>query len=315
MPLNKTAVALCDKIALDAELLRVLVDERPDRARLIDCGIDAPGGLEAGRRMAAVCMAGLGDIRYVPADPETGCGVAVQVRTDHPIEACMAAQYAGWQIAADNYFAMGSGPMRAAAALEDLYVKIGHQEAAERAAGVLEANKLPSTDLCHQLAAECDVNRDELTLLVAPTRSIAGTVQVVARSVETAMHKLFELDFDLWRVKAGVGVAPLPPIAGDDLTAMGRSNDAILYGGEVTLFVRGDDASLREIGPQVPSSASNDHGRPFAEIFARYDRDFYQIDPHLFSPAVLTLVNMDTGGSFRFGQKSPRVLRESFGAT
>ncbi len=138
-------------------------------------------------------------------------------------------------------------------------------------------------------------------------------MQVVARSVETALHKLLELGFDLTRVVAGWGTAPLPPAAPDDLAAIGRTNDAILYGGEVMLWVRGDDHSLAAVGPRVPSSASPDHGQPFATIFARYHHDFYKIDPHLFSPAVVTLANLDTGSTFRFGELHPRVIHESFG--
>ena len=126
------------------------------------------------------------------------------------------------------------------------------------------------------------------------------------------MHKLDELQFDLSRVESGTGIAPLPPPAGDDMTAIGRTNDAILYGGEVTLYVRGDDESLEQIGPKIPSCASPDHGQPFAAIFKKYDRDFYKIDPSLFSPAVVTLANLDTGSSFRFGHTLPRVIHESF---
>jgi methenyltetrahydromethanopterin cyclohydrolase len=137
-------------------------------------------------------------------------------------------------------------------------------------------------------------------------------VQIVARSVETALHKLVELGFDVGRVASGFGTAPLPPVAADDIVAIGRTNDAILYGGEVTLWVRGDDASLETIGPRVPSGASPDHGQPFAAIFERYHHDFYQIDPHLFSPATVTFVNLDTGHSFSFGHTLPRVIHESF---
>ncbi len=313
MLLNRVAYALVEKMVEQADVLRVRVDEQPDRARLIDCGIEAPGGLEAGRRLAEISTAGLAEISFVPASPELWQGPAVQLRTDHPIEACMATQYAGWPVAGKGYFAMGSGPMRAAAAREDLYVKLGHQEVTEHAVGVLESSKLPPTEVCHQLAAECGVDRQELTLLVAPTASIAGSIQVVARSVETALHKLFQLGFDLRRVKSGIGTAPLPPVAASDLTGMGRTNDAILYGGEVTLYVRGDDESLRAVGAKVPSSTSGDYGQPFLRIFEQNDRDFYKIDPHLFSPAVITLVNMDSGNSFRYGHTVPRVIHESFG--
>jgi methenyltetrahydromethanopterin cyclohydrolase len=224
----------------------------------------------------------------------------------------MAAQYAGWQVSAGKYFAMGSGPMRAAAAREPLFEKIGHTERPEVAVGVLESGKLPPAEVCRELADKCGVAPDKLTLLVAPTSSIAGTVQVVARSVETALHKLFELGFDLERIVSGHGTAPLPPAARDDLAAVGRTNDAILYGGDVTLYVRGDDASLEAVGPHVPAGASRDHGQPFAAIFEHYNRDFYKIDPHLFSPAVVTLSNVDSGRAFRYGHVLPRVLHESF---
>ncbi len=120
------------------------------------------------------------------------------------------------------------------------------------------------------------------------------------------MHKLLELDFDLSRVVAGTGTAPLPPVAGDDLTGIGRTNDAVLYGGRVTLWVRGDDESLAAIGPRVPSAASPDHGRPFAEVFEHYERDFYRIDPLLFSPSEVHFVNMDTGQLHRFGATGSR---------
>ena len=178
--------------------------------------------------------------------------------------------------------------------------------------GVLESRKLPPEAVCQEVAEHCGVAPSDLTLLLAPTASLAGSVQVVAQGVETALHKLHELNFDLHRVVSGTGVAPLPPASGGDLAAIGRTNDAILYGADVTLWVRGDDASLLAIGPRVPSSASSDYGQPFAAIFERYNRDFYRIDPHLFSPAVVTLANVDTGRSFRFGHTLPAVIHESF---
>jgi len=313
MLLNPLAAELCDRLMADAERLRVGIVRRDDGGVTLDCGVEAAGGLEAGRRLAEVCLAGLGEVSFVPSPRDIWPGLAVAVRTDHPVPACMASQYAGWQVTGKDYFAMASGPMRAAHGKEDLFQRIGHVEQVEAAVGVLEARRLPPDEVCRDIAERAGVWPHRLTLLVAPTASLAGTVQVVARSVETALHKLLELDFDLARVVSGYGVAPLPPVAADDLAGIGRTNDAILYGAEVTLWVRGDDETLREVGPRVPSSASRDHGQPFAAIFDRYDRDFYKIDSHLFSPAVVTLLNVDTGHSFRFGQTLPAVLRKSFG--
>jgi methenyltetrahydromethanopterin cyclohydrolase len=311
--LNEAAWELCDRLERDADRLRVTVLRTAAGTRLIDCGAQARGGLEAGRRLAEICLAGLGRVSIVPAATANGTCPAVTVATDQPVAACMAAQYAGWQISAGKYFAMGSGPMRAAAGKEALFDKIPGRESPAMAVGVLETRVLPPDELQIQLAAQCRVEPRQLTLLIAPTASLAGTVQVVARSVETALHKIHELGFDLTHVVSGWGTAPLPPVAANDLAAIGRTNDAILYGGEVTLWVDAPDAELKAIGPRVPSGASADHGRPFAAIFESYQRDFYRIDPHLFSPAVITFISVASGRTFSYGQVAHGVLQESFG--
>jgi methenyltetrahydromethanopterin cyclohydrolase len=308
--LNQRAATICQRIITDAERLQVRV-ETIGGATFIDAGITAPGGLEAGVALAEVCMAGLGRIQIAPSS-STWRGPAVTVATDHPVSACMASQYAGWQIAQGKFFAMGSGPMRAAASKEPLFERLGLHETATDVVGVLETHKAPTIEVVHYIASACHVPPERLTLLAAPTASQAGGLQVVARSIETALHKMLEIGFDITRVASGFGVAPLPPVAVDDLAAIGRTNDAILYGGEVTLWVRGADADLESFGPRIPSNASKDHGRPFREIFERYERDFYRVDPHLFSPAVVNLVNLDTGGTFRFGQLRPEVIEQSF---
>ncbi|WP_145249833.1 methenyltetrahydromethanopterin cyclohydrolase [Aeoliella mucimassa] len=309
LQLNHRAWVLCESLVDQAVDLRIHVWQSDDR-RIFDLGVQAPGGLEAGRRMAGIAMSGLGEVSLA-IDPRTG-GPAVVVRTDQPVAACMASQYAGWAIAGDEFFAMGSGPMRASAAREDLFDQIGYHEQSDVAVGLLESDTLPPSDVCHDIASKCGVDPKHLSLLVAPTNSQAGNLQVVARSVETALHKLHELNFDISRIKSGWGSAPLPPVAKNSLAGIGRTNDAILYGGHVVLYVRGDQASIDSIGPKTPSNSSKDHGRPFAELFAEYDNDFYKIDSHLFSPGVVEFVNLDTGVARRFGEYAPDVLDKSF---
>jgi methenyltetrahydromethanopterin cyclohydrolase len=313
LQLNQRAGVLADAMAAKATALRIKV-RYVGASRLLDLGIELPGGLEAGRLMAEVCLAGLGEVQFGMANPELGPGPSVVVRTDHPVAACMGSQYAGWEIKGEGYFAMGSGPMRAAAGRETLFDSIGCRERAENAVGVLETNQFPPEAISRQVADDCQVPHHLLTLLVAPTNSLAGNVQIVARSVETALHKLHELEFDLSRIESAWGSAPLPPVAGDALSGIGRTNDAILYGGYVILYVRGDDDSLARIGPQIPSSASSAHGRPFKEVLSAHDNDFYKIDPLLFSPAVVEFVNLDTGRVHRHGKYAPKVLKKSFGA-
>jgi len=307
LQLNQRAAKLCEVAITQAESLGIACSQTISGTKLLDFGIVVPGSLEAGLLLARICMADLATISLEDSQ--------VRVDAKHPIAACLASQYAGWEIKGEKYFAMGSGPMRAVAAREPLFEEIGFREQSDVCVGVLESSKLPPEEVCRNIAEKCGIGPEQLTLLVAPTSSLAGTLQVVARSVETALHKLHELRFDLTRVMRGEGTAPLPPVAEDDLAAIGWTNDAILYGGRVTLEVTGDDASLEAIGPQVPSSASADYGKPFVEVLANYNNDFYQVDPLLFSAAQVELVNVETGNRFEFGELNSEVLQKSFGST
>ncbi|MCA9246247.1 MAG: methenyltetrahydromethanopterin cyclohydrolase, partial [Planctomycetales bacterium] len=246
--LNELAAELCENLIEDADVLRVAVSQLACGATIIDCGVAALGGLEAGRMMAEIALAGLAEVSFLPANSEVWRGPSVQISTDHPVAACMASQYAGWEVTGEEFFAMGSGPMRAAAGREELFQRIGHTEQASVAVGLLESAQLPPEAVALQIAEKCQIKPANLLLLVAPTKSLAGTVQVVARSVETALHKLDDLGFDLSCVDSALGWAPLPPPAKNDLAAIGRTNDAILYGAEVTLYLRGDDAVLQKLG-------------------------------------------------------------------
>ncbi len=309
--LNERALRLADAMAADADILRVSV-HAVGGARVIDCGVTAPGGLQAGLALARVCTAGLAEVRLVPGEVSGVASPHVEVATDHPVAACLAAQYAGWQVAVGKFFAMGSGPMRAAYGKEELFDRIPGRERPPVAVGVLETRKPPDEAVVGYLTERLNLPAGALTLLTAPATSVAGAVQVVARSLETALHKLHELHFDMAQVVAGHGVAPLPPVPPGDIQAIGRTNDAILYGARVVVWVRSDDDRLAEVGPRIPSTASPDHGEPFAGIFERAGRDFYKIDPMLFSPAQIVFHNLASGKCHTFGRVEPDVLRRSF---
>lgn len=320
MTLNESAFQIADHVIGAADRLEVTAHTIAG-ARVIDCGVKAAGGIEAGIAMARAAMAGLGRVWVEPAGAHGGSYAAewpgcewpvVAVESDQPLAACLAAQYAGWKVSTKNYFAMASGPIRAAIGREDLFDDIGLREQPPVAVGLLEASKLPPADVCAKIAADAGVAPESLILLVARTASTAGTLQVIARSLETALHKLHDLHFDLTRIRRGSGRAPLAPVPKDDLTAIGRTNDAILYGGHVVLEVVGDDASLLDIGPRMVSQASADYGAPFCRLFEKAGHDFYALDPALFAPALVDLVNVDTGRRHRFGGIAAEIVRTSF---
>ena len=313
LTLNERAFRLADTMVQSAQSLRINVQQTPSGARIINCGILTDGGLQAGLTLARICLAGLAEVSLVPGDIGGFPCPQVVVTTDQPVLACMASQYAGWQIKVDpDFSAMGSGPMRAHYGKEPLFDTIPGRESAAMAVGVLETRKVPDDRVVTHLKEKLNLPAEKITLLVAPTASLAGNVQVVARSIETALHRLHDLKFNLKQVVAGFGSAPLPPVSIGDVQAFGRTNDAILYGGRVTLWVQSDDAQLQEIGPKVPSCASKDHGAPFAEIFTRYNSDFYKIDPALFSPAQVVFHNLKSGKTHGFGRLEPELLLRSF---
>jgi methenyltetrahydromethanopterin cyclohydrolase len=224
----------------------------------------------------------------------------------------MASQYAGWAISHEKFFAMGSGPLRAKAQVErELFARLDYVEHATRGVLVLEGRSLPTDEVAAWVAGKAQVSTDALTIAVAPTASVAGGVQIAARVLETGLHKMDTIGFDVRRVVSAMGSAPVPPVAKNDIRAIGRTNDCILYGAQARYVVRGDDDEIAELAGRLPASNSPDYGTPFYEIFKRYDNDFYKIDPMLFSPAEVWLTSVTSGRTFHAGGLNPNVLKAS----
>jgi methenyltetrahydromethanopterin cyclohydrolase len=309
--INERAAAIVRQMIAQSEVLGVAVHTLSNGTTVVDAGIDVPGSLAAGKLFAEACLGGLGEVSFT----RLGFGsqdfylLGVSVQVEHPPIACMASQYAGWAIKRDKFFAMGSGPARALYAGEELFQRLSYRDRVATAVLLLEGRKLPNEEVAEYVAGKCGVHTDSLMLAIAPTASLVGSVQVAARVVETGLHKLTELGFDVERVVAGFGTCPLAPVASDDLKAIGLTNDAVLYGGQAYYAVQTSDEALEAIIQRMPSSASRDYGTPFYELFQRYG-DFYQIDPLLFSPAEVTFNNLSTGRTFHAGGISVELLRQ-----
>jgi len=314
---NERAATLVERMIADAAELRIGVTRGEYGETCIDAGSQHAGSIAAGLRMAAICMGGLGEIDLVPSRLTPHWPWTLVTRSANPVIACLGSQYAGWKLAhgegKDAFFALGSGPARALARREPLFDKLGYADKANCATLVLESARPAPPPIVEKVANDCGVDRKQLTIIFAPTQSLAGGTQVVARALEVALHKAFELGFPLERVVEGMGAAPLSPPHPDFVTAMGRTNDAIIYAGSVHLFVTGPADDARSLAEQLPSKGSRDFGRPFAEIFRRVKGDFYAIDPMLFSPAEVIVTAIETGESFRRGEVNADMLDASFG--
>jgi methenyltetrahydromethanopterin cyclohydrolase len=320
---NKHTQPLVKQLLDNADKLRIGVEILENGCTLIDAGIKAVGGLEAGRIIAEICLGGLGTVSISHSTYTTHWPLSVNVHTGNPVLACLGSQYAGWSLSHEKYYALGSGPARALATkvkdgvtepVEELYKELAYQDTADSTVLVIENDALPPLAIIEKVAAACKVSPDKLTIIVTPTSSLAGGVQVVARVLEVAMHKAHALHFPLENIIDGSGSAPICPPHPKFVKAMGRTNDAILFAGQVHLFVKGTDEAAEQLANNLPSSTSKDYGKPFADIFKHYEYDFFKVDAMLFSPASVIVTAVDSGNSFRAGKLDNELLDLSFGA-
>ncbi len=331
LSINTLARPLVARLLSQAEALQVHARRDASGVCIVDAGITATGSVEAGLLIGEICMGGLGQVRLRPGAIE-GWPTWIEVYSAQPVLACLGSQYAGWSLAASKeetggkkFFSLGSGPARALAGKEKLFAKLGYRDpiadpasdyASDHASDhtsdaanattktgvlVLEVDRAPPKIIIDKLLHDCALTPAALTLILTPTTSLAGTTQVVARVLEVALHKAHELGFALANIVGGSACAPLPAPSPDGVQAMGRTNDAILYGGRVHLTVRGDDAAARALAQQLPSKNSSDYGRSFADIFKAAEYDFYRIDAALFAPAEVWVSSLDSGNTWHGG--------------
>ena len=313
LSINQFSQPLVDALLHDAKQLNLLVTQHASGATIVDAGITVAGSLEAGRRIAEICMGGLGRVKLLQSPQFAHYPDIVNAHSQNPVLACLGSQYAGWALQHEQFFSLGSGPARSIAQREELFKELNYQDAAEKTVLVLETDKIPPVEIIEKVARDTNIKPENLTFILTPTKSLAGATQIVARVLEVALHKLHTLHFPLKQVVEGVGSAPLPPISADFMTAMGRTNDAILFGGLVQLNVKCSDADAEKLAHELPSNSSKDYGKPFAEIFKAVNMDFYQIDPMLFSPAMVNITNLETGNCFVGGELNEALINQSFG--
>tara|TARA_Y100000992_G_C21256603_1_gene488860 strand:- start:665 stop:1633 length:969 start_codon:yes stop_codon:yes gene_type:complete len=314
--INKTVKPLVEKLLDTADQLNISVHTTDGGAKIIDAGINYNGCLESGRLITEICMGGLGKVDLTMSSNTPNWPLTINVHSTDPVLSCLASQYAGWNLSfvkeEDNFNALGSGPCRALALKEDLFDDLNYSDKFYSTVVVLEVDRNPPQEIIDKITNDCGVSEKNLTIILTPTRSLSGSVQVVGRVLEVGMHKLHEIGFPLDKVVDGFGSAPVPPPAPDFLIGMGRTNDAILYGGTVHLFVDVPDDEAFELAKRLPSSTSSDYGKPFADIFKEYKYDFYKIDKLLFSPAKVIVSTIKTGKTFIEGSTNIDLVEKSF---
>ena len=313
LSVSNLAKKLVKKLIDNSKKLNVLVKKGPLNCTIIDAGIKIKGSEQAGKLIAEICMGGLGIINLKKTNTFPHWPLETKVESKHPVISCLASQYAGWNLSHEKFYALASGPGRAIARREELFKDLQYVDQSKFVYLVMEVDKTPPKEIIEKISNDCKTTAENIILILTPTQSISGVIQVVSRVSEVGLHKLHTLKFPLENVEEVCGSAPIPPVSKDFITSMGRTNDAILYGGNVELKVRGTDEQISKLAKNLPSTSSKDYGKPFAEIFKNYKGDFYAIDPNLFSPGKVTITSLETNKIFVEGKLNSDLLDKSFG--
>jgi methenyltetrahydromethanopterin cyclohydrolase len=316
--LNRRVMPLVRRLIEDDEALGCRYHRLANGAHLIDMGIAVPGGWEAARLFTLIDIAGLGSVDYrdFPLDDQLSTS-AVEVFIDRVDLACLSCQIAGLSLGGGEFAAIGSGPARALAArrtdsTDHCFDLTTYRDAGSPAVLGVQMPALPDDAFAARCAALCAVEPEDLYLLVHPSTALVGAVQVSARIVEQTINKMIRHGFDLSTIATARGYCAIAPLSDDELTAMGRINDCLLYGGASFFEVRASDEAIERIIPRLVTASSRDYGKLFKGLFIAADKDFYKMDLDIHSPAQVQIHNISTGRVFTAGGLRRDLLKQSF---
>ncbi len=313
LSVNAEAMKIVRKILESPEALGVEVSRLPCGSTLIDMGQRARGSWQAGRYFTLVTVGGLGDLSFESFQLGAARLLAVRLMVDRPLEACMGCQVAGWRLVDEPDAPILAGPARTLNNPPDYHVRLsGYRDHAHEGVVTVQMSRPVTDDMALVMAKACDLAQENLFIMASRHACLVSTIQVPARGIETAMHRLALEGFDLGRIQQAFCTGPIPPLVDDELSSMGRINDALYYGGEVSLYVDAADEILEPLVPTVVSEVSPLARRSFAELYRDAGYDFHAIPLDAHTPAVLHMTNVKSGRTFSAGRFDYEVLQRSF---
>lgn len=288
-------------------------------ATIIDMGLSVDGSWRGGKLWVLAAHGGMADVNYGRMSILDLELPTVDVMVDDPMLSVVACQAGAWKLGKGEFSPVGSGPARLKARADRFARLVEYEDPSNHALLQLQMNRLPDDATLQFVADACGIPASNLVVMVAPSASIVGTIQVVGRSFEQAIISLGRnTDFDLSTCAYGYGRAPIPPVINDEVLAMGRINDALVYGSFTSMWVRyPDDDELRQITNNMSFSnqAGEDYGKGYAEIYDTYGRSLFNIPARLDSPAKIMMTNLLTGKVTIAGRIDEKQLYDSFTTT
>jgi methenyltetrahydromethanopterin cyclohydrolase len=314
---NQQAVKIVkEKILPFAEQLNCKIHHLKNGATVVDMGVEAPGGYQAGKLIVEATIGGMGHINFGEYRLEDIHLPSIDVYIDHPVEATLSSQFSGWKMPGKEIPGyinpIGSGPARAIAR-NDIFSQSWHyQDINHETVFAAQTQEIPDESVAEMVAEGCKLPVENVYILATKTASLAGSIQVCSRTVEASLWRLYRKGLDIGKIISGMGTCPIAPPIKDELKAMDRVNTALLYGVTVRYVVDCSDEEIEPVIDTAPFSASRRYGERFIDIFEEGKRDFYIVDKDIHTVARYEITNYATGKTFMGGILRADMMRESF---
>ncbi len=188
--INKLAIKVVKEILAREEEIGVKVIKMACGATLIDMGLNVKGSNEAGVLFTRVTLGDLATVSLgnwkLNEDYSFG---SVELFVTEPLIACLGSQIAGWQLGEGEFATIGSGPARAQAVIPtDFYLDMTpYRDRNDEVVLCIQDIHYPDDSVAQEVARACNVLPENVYLLIAPSASIAGGIQVSARMVKKSV--------------------------------------------------------------------------------------------------------------------------------
>ncbi len=315
---NERAVKLAKLLVNDEEGYKVKV-HRIAGAYVIDCGVEMSGSWGAAKIMTEVLYGGLNEITYetFPEKIDYVYYNAVHVYSDHVVMQQAGCNISGWELKPGKYAPVLAGPGRTLARKKGDWFSSysNYADKYHEAVLTVEMGRMLNEEEVEELIEALGIEAENVYILVAASGSIACSVEVSARIIEQSLHRLHEEKFDLDNIIEAHGFCVIPPVIKDDLIAMGRLNDVLIYGGQCTFTVDCEDSEIEALIDKITSDKCSMYGSMFKTIYEENGCDFYKVPMEMYSPAKVVIINQRTGRVFKAGKFNLDILAKSFNDT
>ncbi len=317
--LNQKAFEIIGPILADPQRYGARLVKTPGGATIIDIGNEAPGTWLGAKLFVEASFGGLAEVSYGRMSVNGLDVPTVEVAIDAPMLAVVACQVGAMRLGEGAFAALGSGPARAKARADRWAQRVEYEDPSPLALIQLQMRGLPAEETLQEVADACRIPLANLTAMVTPTASLVGSVQVASRGFEQCIVALARnTSFDITTILRARAVAPVAPVIEDELWAMGRTNDCLVYGGSSSLWVHHpNDEEVWRATESLPFSmkAGDYYGKSYREIFEAFGRSLYNIPAHIDGPAKMAMINQLTGSVFVAGEINLDRLYRSFTET